>query len=788
MGQIGRYETVNQLGAGAMGTVYRAHDTLLDREVALKIIRTGAEVDPQVRARFYREARACARLQHPNIIAVYDLGEAENMAFIAMELLTGSDFRKIIQERRVMPVEAKISIIAQICDAVAHAHRHGVIHRDIKPSNLFLTDDKWAKVLDFGIARLPSSRLTVAGQILGTPNYMAPEQILSRPSDGRADLFSLGVVFFELLTFAHPFQGPLIPRRIAQDQPDSLFDHDSTLPVILEEIMAKALAKDPDQRYQTVDQFATDLRTLLDALKQNASPTFSRFELPSRRPVPGPATSPDQRPVSYPVPAGQDPDEWRLSEALRLLPELESAIERKDLPGARAIFAELEGRLSGDVRFSETLRLNRSRLEELGNATMTIVLDPSKMQQSPSGRGSSLSIEPPPPSPPAPRPAAPAPPPDRPFAGIDEAVFPINKRPVDPTGNKPPDAARPAPEIRPAPQPARQPASQPATPEVKPAPAPAPVPVNKRAILVAGAVLCTLLILLVLFLVLRPVTVEPAVAAATVHDNPASIYTTAGNGAEPGSGNKVIGVASPGSKLNVVALPTPQNPAWTKVQALEPNVLKPGYVLTSALRDWHGNTGPAALTLVKMLTPQVPGSDEEFESQVRQYADVIARYPDEPAAKDARLEIIRLRLLQARHLKDAGSLPETWEPHLQAVQQQIEALRSDPSFRDKIAVLDTQIRQLRIEPNPAPNSPQPAPGSHTSAADSPVPPQPVPPVSPAAPRVNIAALLADANTLRDNGDLLGADQKLQQVLQADPYNSKARALRDLIKKARDAEK
>src|ERR1700682_4890340 len=193
MGQLGRYEILEQMGTGSMGNVYRARDTALDREVAVKTIRTGVDVAPEVRQRFSREARACARLQHPNIITVFDLGEVDNTGYIAMEVLEGADFRRIIEERRSMTVEAKIEAFAEVCDAIAHAHRHGVIHRDIKPSNLFLTNEGLSKVLDFGIARLPSSKLTVAGQVLGTPNYMAPEQILARPSDGRADLFSAAV-------------------------------------------------------------------------------------------------------------------------------------------------------------------------------------------------------------------------------------------------------------------------------------------------------------------------------------------------------------------------------------------------------------------------------------------------------------------------------------------------------------------------------------------------------------------------------------------------------------------
>src|SRR5579864_2264490 len=147
MAQLGRYEILEQMGTGSMGNVYRARDTALDREVAVKTIRTGVDVDPEVRQRFYREARACARLQHPNIITVFDLGEVDNTAYIAMELLEGADFRRIIEERRSMTVEAKIVAAAEVCDAIAHAHRHGVIHRDIKPSNLFLTSEGLAKVL-----------------------------------------------------------------------------------------------------------------------------------------------------------------------------------------------------------------------------------------------------------------------------------------------------------------------------------------------------------------------------------------------------------------------------------------------------------------------------------------------------------------------------------------------------------------------------------------------------------------------------------------------------------------
>jgi serine/threonine protein kinase len=205
MTSIGKYQILEELGVGSMGTVYRARDTVLDREVALKTMRAGQYIDPEIKQRFYREARACARLQHPHIVTIHDLGEVNDTAYISMELLVGEDLRKIIEAHREIPLRSRIEIIAQVSDALSLAHKNGVIHRDIKPSNIFVLADNSAKVLDFGIARLSESGLTVVGRVLGTPNYMAPEQIQGSTCDARSDLFSLAIVFFELLTGTHPF-------------------------------------------------------------------------------------------------------------------------------------------------------------------------------------------------------------------------------------------------------------------------------------------------------------------------------------------------------------------------------------------------------------------------------------------------------------------------------------------------------------------------------------------------------------------------------------------------------
>jgi serine/threonine protein kinase len=261
MSGLGKYTILQQLGTGSMGVVYRARDKVLQRDVALKMMRAESQIDPEIVERFFREARACAQLQHPNIITVYDFGQAdEGKSFIVMELLDGTDWRNAIGGGVNMPLGLKLDLMAQVCEGLAHAHRHGIVHRDIKPSNLFIHLKTQSKIVDFGIARLPLSNLTRTGKVLGTPNYMAPEQITGERCDAQSDLFSAAIVFFELLTHCHPFKAPFIPRRIALDEPDQLQDIDPSIPIELQEIFSRAFAKDPARRYQTGDELAAALR------------------------------------------------------------------------------------------------------------------------------------------------------------------------------------------------------------------------------------------------------------------------------------------------------------------------------------------------------------------------------------------------------------------------------------------------------------------------------------------------------------------------------------------------
>jgi eukaryotic-like serine/threonine-protein kinase len=264
---IGKYEILAELGTGSMGVVYRARDRVLDRLVAIKLLRSEPGGQPELFERFQREARACARLQHPNIVTVYDLGCVGETAYIAMELLDGIDWRKAMRERLRLSIVTKLELMAQVCDALGHAHAAGIVHRDIKPSNLFIAQGRQAKVLDFGIAHLPTSNLTRTGCVLGTPDYMAPEQISGSKCEPRSDLFSAGIVFFQFLSGVHPFAAHFIPRRISEGTPEILTDVAPHLPGSLGMVFMKALDRQLDARFQTGEEFSAALRKAAEQMR-----------------------------------------------------------------------------------------------------------------------------------------------------------------------------------------------------------------------------------------------------------------------------------------------------------------------------------------------------------------------------------------------------------------------------------------------------------------------------------------------------------------------------------------
>jgi serine/threonine protein kinase len=269
--RLGRYEIVDEIGKGAMGVVYLARDPLIGRLVALKTFRIGYSVKDveleQFRARFIREAQSAGILSHPNIVTIHDVVEQseDGLAFIAMEYVRGTNLKVLLQGDQPLTLPFIVDVIAQVADSLDYAHSHRVIHRDVKPANILITADNLVKITDFGIARLDSSNLTQEGQLLGTPNYMAPEQIQGREVDHRADLFALGVVLYEMLTRHKPFQGEnltVVSHRIVYDHFTPPKEYVKNLPPGLEGILAKALHKDPNQRYQKAKEMIADLRRL----------------------------------------------------------------------------------------------------------------------------------------------------------------------------------------------------------------------------------------------------------------------------------------------------------------------------------------------------------------------------------------------------------------------------------------------------------------------------------------------------------------------------------------------
>lgn len=263
--RIGRYEIAGTLGRGGMGVVYRALDPSLGRPVALKVIRHKDAEDWEasgMMARFRNEARAAGCLNHPAIVTVYEFGEDGEVAYIAMEYVEGCTLKDYLQQNRRMPVGDAANLMLQLLDGLHFAHRQNIIHRDIKPSNLLLTAAGKLKIADFGVARIDNANLTRVGTLVGTPCYMAPELFLGMPADSRSDLFSAGVVFYELLTGQQPFTGSAesIAYQICHAEPPAPSALVGVIPAAYDAIAAKALCKDADQRFASADQFAAAIQ------------------------------------------------------------------------------------------------------------------------------------------------------------------------------------------------------------------------------------------------------------------------------------------------------------------------------------------------------------------------------------------------------------------------------------------------------------------------------------------------------------------------------------------------
>ncbi|HWR13874.1 MAG TPA: protein kinase [Terriglobales bacterium] len=271
--KIGKYNVLDVIGEGGMGIVYKAVDPKIGRLVAIKKMTERFRQDEAVLQRFYREAQAAGTLQHPNIVTIYDLGDDDGNAYIVMEYLNGQSLERLIESGQPLPMAQKLDFIIQICSALHYAHQQGVVHRDIKPANVIVQPNGSVKLLDFGIAHTVDKGLTRTGQIIGTLNYISPEQLNGAPVDGRADIFATGAMMFQLLTGHLPFDAPqtaAIITRILHHAVPSLGTYLSDYPVELDRILQRATAKDCNQRYRTADDFGLELAGVKERLDREA--------------------------------------------------------------------------------------------------------------------------------------------------------------------------------------------------------------------------------------------------------------------------------------------------------------------------------------------------------------------------------------------------------------------------------------------------------------------------------------------------------------------------------------
>lgn len=270
MDRLGKYTDLERVGKGTMGVVYRAHCDSLGA-IAIKVMSRDLGNDARARERFTREARVAASLNHANIIDIHGMGEEDGHAYIVMEFLDGENLKTVISHHDEVPLECRLELIKQVAGALAYAHNVGVTHRDIKPENIFVTREGEVRLLDFGMARIRGSTMTATGASLGTPAYMSPEQVAGKKVDRRSDVFAVGTVLYELLTGERAFPGTMVHEifdQIVKLQPTPVHQRDELLPEPLSAIVSKAMAKEPEQRYQSMDELLDDLGRFDDTLAE----------------------------------------------------------------------------------------------------------------------------------------------------------------------------------------------------------------------------------------------------------------------------------------------------------------------------------------------------------------------------------------------------------------------------------------------------------------------------------------------------------------------------------------
>jgi eukaryotic-like serine/threonine-protein kinase len=311
--KLGRFQIASVLGQGAMGVVYLAHDPEIGRPVAIKTVRpeaVGGETLQELEARFLKEARLGGRLQHPNIVTVYDVGRSGDVCFIAMEYVDGRPLTRYLASVDALPLRVKVGVVRQVAEALGHAHERGVLHRDVKPGNILVGADGRVKVTDFGIGKFTgasTSELTRTGHMVGSPAYMSPEQVKGEKLDGRSDLFSLGIVLYELLTGARPFPGESITTLVYQilhTEPKDPLEWRADLPVATREVIARLLAKAPDRRPADAKAFVLELSRIEKIQRESE---MTRRALAAAPPPARPAPTQPVAPTPPAVPAAPPP-------------------------------------------------------------------------------------------------------------------------------------------------------------------------------------------------------------------------------------------------------------------------------------------------------------------------------------------------------------------------------------------------------------------------------------------------------------------------------------------------
>ncbi len=721
MASLGKYQLLRELNSGSMGTVYIARDNVLDRDVALKTVLPGASMDAELKERFYREARACARLQHPSIVTIYDFGEENGTAYIAMELLAGTDARKIIQERRPLPLAVKLDAGAMVCEGLAVAHAAGIVHRDIKPSNIFVMEDGRAKILDFGIARTAASNLTLAGRVLGTPNYMAPEQILGKPCDGRSDLFSTAIVLFELIASVHPFQGASIPKRIVREKADSLSAAWPEAPPKLVAILAKALEKEPERRYQSAAEMARELRAAAaEARRKQEEPTLTHA-MASDAGLREAAEPPAEPPRAPQPPQEGEGTEIVMSRVLTALQEFDTAVENNDVYKARKAFQDVKQAAGRDDRFEGAVQSSQERLHELERSAPERVPEPepapppvreapvvAARQPEPVSKPVEAETVPdfkPRETRPEPPPAPPPPPPPPMTSGDATALFsgsfghaaenpssrveaawhepkPAVRIPAPPPP-APPAVAKPAAPAKPPT--VRQPVAA-VSPPVKTA-APAAKPGSSKSMLVFVGVAAVVIILsaVAYFAFVggqANARLMPAVGTAQVTSPRMDVL------ASPVSGASVVATAKQGASVRLLRLPRSASQDWTEVQYTNGKSVYPaGFARTSDLGQWTSDKPGPALELIKAFAPGAGASEMDIQGELDRLKGFVTRFGGTPEEAAAHLELARwnvaLAKLTAGQGRPAGDYVHEAQAQLTqagssaALAQDVDSIRQD---------------------------------------------------------------------------------------------------------------